>query len=81
MRYFKCTWCNGFWSCEEDFYYTAKDEKAAENIAEDYREDYDFSEPNESFCDMDDEDAIEGYYEGLYFYVEEITKEDFEDYA
>lgn len=79
MKYWKCTYYNGFCGCDEDFYYTAEDEDEAEELGYEYRDMYSFAEPDSRFCDPDDEDEVDDYYDGISFEVEEISKEEFEE--
>jgi hypothetical protein len=86
MKYFKVTYNNGYCGCEEEHYIEAENEAEANALALDDIECYSFYDPDFRFVDEDDyEDkvdyllAVEDYQEDIYFDVEEITKEEFEE--
>lgn len=77
--YYKVTCTNGYCGCDEDFYIEAESEIDAENEANEILEnEYSFIDPDERFVyDMDDEDELEAYAEGVTAFVEEISKEEY----
>ena len=81
MKYWRCTYYNNFCGCDEVFYYTAENVNEAEDIGYDYRDVYSFAEPDSRFCDLENEDEVNAYYEEISFEVEEISKEEFEENA
>jgi len=81
MKYYRCTYYNGFCGCDEEFYYTAENADEAELFGYDYQSEYSFADPDSRFCDLDNEDEVNEYYEGVSFEVEEISKEEFEENA
>ena len=80
MKYWKVTCTNQFCGCNETFYFEAKNEDEAECIGSDYLEDeYSFYFPDERFVDMENEEEIEDYYNDLMYWVEEISKEEYDE--
>lgn len=86
MKYFKVTYNNGYCGCEEEHYIEAETEKEVCEVAQDNIETYSFYEPDSRFVDeydYDNEDdyyqAVEDYQNDIYFDVEEITREEFEE--
>lgn len=80
MKYWKITYYNGYCGCDEDFYVMAENELEASRMGMDYLEEYSFYDPDERFVDMEDEDQVQEYYDNLGYEVEEISKEEFDEY-
>ena len=85
MRYWKVTCSNGYLNCEEEFYIEAETENEAESVGDEilYGGEYSFWEPDGRFIDEDSEnweDEVEEYQENCSFWVEEITKEEYDEY-
>lgn len=81
MKYWKITCSNGYCGCDENFYIMAENELEASRMGMDYLEgDYSFYDPDERFVDMGDDNQIEEYYDELDYEVEEISKEEFDEY-
>jgi len=70
---------NGFCSCDEEFFEIVNNEEEADELTEEAFSWYGFAEPDGRFCDMDDEEAIEEYYENLSAWWEEISEEEFRE--
>lgn len=80
MKYWKVTCSNGFCGCDEEYYFKAENEDMAELIGQEFLEaDYSFYDPDERFVDLDDEREVEDYYAGLEYWVDEISKEEYEE--
>lgn len=87
MKYFKVTYYNGYCGYDENNYFTAEDGEAAYEAAErNIGEWYCFYEPDYRLVDEDDyeteeeyEQAVEDYQNDIYFEIEEITKEEYEN--
>lgn len=77
MKYWKVTCYNGYCGYDEDFYVMAENELKASRIGLDY---YSFYDPDERFIDMGDDDQVQEYYDNLGYDVEEISKEEFDEY-
>lgn len=77
--YYKVTCTNGYCGCDEDFYIEAENNSDAWDEADEILEEqYSFTYPDERFVyDMDDEDELEAYTEGVTAFVEEISKEEY----
>jgi hypothetical protein len=88
MKYFRVTYSNGYCGCEEEHYIEAENEKEVIEIASDNIECYSFYDPDSRFVDeydYENEDdycqAVEDYQEDINFDIEEITREEFEEYG
>ncbi len=80
MKYWKVTCSNGFCGCDEEFYFEAKNEDEADLIGHDFLEnDYSFYDPDERSVDLEDEEEVADYYDNLEYWVEEISKEEYEE--
>lgn len=77
--YYKVTCTNGYCGCDEDFYIEAENNSKAWDEANEILEnDYSFIYPDERFVyDMNDEEELENYAEGINAFVEEISKEEY----
>lgn len=77
--YYKITCTNGYYGCDEDFYIEAESEIDAEDeVNEILENEYSFIYPDERFVyDMDDEDELEAYAEGVIAFVEEISEKEY----
>ena len=93
MKYYKGIYSNGYCGCNEDFYFTAENENEADEIFEDGKQLYSFSEPDSRFISLDIEPGEEGYDEAYdeayeayqmdideYSWFDEITKEEYEEH-
>lgn len=78
MRYYHIQYSNGYCGCDEDIYLTEKElyNDSIEKYFLDFIENYGFFEPDNRFCDMDNEENIQSYQDGIYenSYYEEISK-------
>ena len=83
MKYFKITCTNGYCGCNEDFYITAKNESDVWDEAEEILTNvYSFWDPDSRFVDdLENWDELEEYYENCEAFVDEITKEEYEEYT
>ena len=84
MKYVKFVFSNGYWGCEEEYYYAFDNSITDETLSflfEDHLNSYSFLEPDDRFCDCDDETAIEDYYNEVKedSYWEEVSKEEWEE--
>lgn len=86
MKYFKVTYQNGYCGCGEEHYIDAETEKEADEVAIDGIQNYSFYDPDSRFIDEYDynnEDdyyqAVENYQNNIYYDIEEITREEFEE--
>lgn len=77
--YYKVTCTNGYCGCDEDFYIEAENNSDAWDEAyEILEEQYSFICPDERFVyDMNDEEELENYAEGIDVFVREISKEEY----
>ena len=77
--YYKVTCTNGYCGCDEDFYIEAENNSDAWDEAyEILEEQYSFIEPDERFVyDMNDEEELENYAEGIDVFVREISKKEY----
>jgi hypothetical protein len=77
--YYKITCTNGYCGCDENFYIEAENNSDAWDEANEILEnDYSFIYPDERFVyDMDDEEELENYAEGVDVFVEEISKKEY----
>lgn len=82
MKYFKITCTNGYCGCNEDFYIEAENESNAWDEAEEILTNvYSFWDPDSRFVDDPGNwDELEEYYENCEAFVDEITKEEYEEY-
>ena len=82
MKYFKVTCTNGYCGCDENFYITAENERDAWEEAEEIlTNEYSFWDPDSRFVDdLENWDELEEYYENCEAFVDEITKEEYEEY-
>ena len=82
MRYFKITCTNGYCGCNEDFYIIAENESGAWDEAEEILTNvYSFWDPDSRFVDDPENwDELEEYYENCEAFVDELTKEEYEEY-
>lgn len=94
MKYYKGTYSNGYYGCDEEFYFTAENKDEADQIFDEGKQLYSFSEPDDRFISLDIEPDEEGYdeaYDEAYedyqilinenSWFEEITKEEYEEEA
>ena len=79
MNYYKITCTNGYAGCDEDFYIEAENNSDAWDEAyEILEEQYSFIEPDERFIvDMNDEEELENYAEGIDVFVREISEKEY----
>ena len=77
MRYYRITCSNGYCGCDENFYDKIEDGEDIDNIASEYLDCYDFLDPDSRFCDMENEEDVENYYDNLMVDYQEITKEEY----
>ena len=77
--FIKVTVTNGFCGCDEENYFEVENEEQAEIETESCYQSYSFLEPDDRFCDMDNEDEIEEYYNSICADWEEITEEEYND--
>ena len=77
--YYKVTCTNGYCGCDEDFYIEAENNSDAWDEANEILEsNYSFIYPDERFVyDMDDEEELENYAEGVDVFVEEISEKEY----
>lgn len=82
MKYFKITCTNGYYGCNEDFYIEAENESNAWDEAEEILTNvYSFWDPDSRFVDDPENwDELEEYYENCEAFVDELTKEEYEEY-
>ena len=64
MKYWKVTCTNNFMGCDEEFYFEEENEDRAELIGQDF---------------LEDEEEVEDYYAGLEYWVDEISKEEYDE--
>jgi len=86
MKYWKITYSNGYCGCDEEEYTEAETIEDAEDYAKDYLEWYSFFDPDDRFVDRNDFDTMDEYYDAveeyqaeIYYEVEEITKEEYNE--
>lgn len=80
MKYWKVTCSNNYCGCDEEFYFKAENENEADCIGSDFLEDdYSFYDPDERFVDLENEEEVEDYYAGLGYWVDEISKEEYDE--
>lgn len=80
MKYWKVTCTNNFMGCDEEFYFEEENEDRVELIGQDFLEnEYSFYDPDERFVDLEDEEEVENYYAGLEYWVDEISKEEYDE--
>lgn len=80
MKYWKVTCTNNFMGCDEEFYFEEENEYRVELIGQDFLEnEYSFYDPDERFVDLEDEEEVENYYAGLEYWVDEISKEEYDE--
>lgn len=77
--YYKITCTNGYCGCDEDFYIEAENNSDAWDEANEILEsNYSFIYPDERFVyDMNDEEELENYAEGVDVFVEEISEKEY----
>ena len=76
--FIRITCNNDFCGCDEEFYTQVATEEEAEEVSEEYLHSvYGFSDPDDRFCDMEDEESVEEYYESLSVWWEEISEEEY----
>ena len=77
--YYKVTCTNGYCGCDEDFYIEAENNSDAWDEANEILEsNYSFIYPDKRFVyDMDDEEELENYAEGVDVFVEEISEKEY----
>lgn len=75
--FIKITCSNGFFNCDEETYVEVADAKEANEEVETCLEQYSFADPDDRFCDMDDEEDIENYYENICADWEEVSEEEY----
>ena len=91
MRYIKFTYSNGYCGCDEEIY-EAFEDGVSDSEIEEYGYDgiqmYSFYEPDDRFVSEDDYDsedeymdAYDEYQENIDVSWEEVSKEEFEEYA
>jgi len=80
MKYWKVTCSNGYCGCDEEFYFEAENENKAYRIGYDFlANDYSFYDPDERAVNLEDKEEVEDYYDGLEYWVDEISKEEYEE--
>lgn len=78
MAYFKVTYKNNFYNCEEEYIITAENDTEASAIAEEELSSvYGFADPDDRF--LDDDYTEDDYYENIGYSIEEITEKEIED--
>ena len=79
MAYYKVTCTNGYCGCDENFYIEAENNSDAWDEANEILEsNYSFIYPDERFVyDMNDEEELENYAEGVDVFVEEISEKEY----
>lgn len=76
--FIKITCSNGFCGCDEEFFEEVENVEEADEVAVEYlNNEYSFSDPDDRFCETEDEESIEDYYENLTVWWEEISEEEF----
>ena len=80
MKYWKVTCTNNFVGCDEEFYFEEENEDKA-NLMGQYllENDYGFYDPDERFVNLEDEEEVEDYYNSLDYWVDEISKEEYDE--
>lgn len=80
MKYWKVTCSNGFCGCDEVFYFEEENEDKANLMGQYFLEDdYGFYDPDERFVNLEDEEEVEDYYNSLEYWVDEISKEEYDE--
>ena len=79
--YIKICMSNGYSGCDDYEYAEVDNVEDANDYLVDALANYSFAEPDERFCDIDDEEEVSNYYDMIndYSYWEEISKEEFEE--
>ena len=81
MKYFKVTYSNGFAECDEEYYFSAINQAAAEEFADECMPlEYTHYEPDEDNEDDYDDDWDDDYYETLTYCVEEVTEKEYKNH-
>lgn len=80
-KYYKITCSNGYCGCNEDYYEKIEDGEDIDNIASEYLDCYSFHDPDGRFCDMENEEDVENYYDNLMVDYQEITKGEYQEYG
>jgi hypothetical protein len=82
MIYVVGTLSNGYCGCDESYFATYEDETTKATIQDDFEEavyNYPFYEPDDRFCDCDDDEAVEEYQDDCFSnsYWNIVSKEEF----
>lgn len=82
MIYVVGTLSNGYCGCDEPYFATYEDGTSEETIQDDFEEvvyNYPFYEPDDWFCDCDDDEAVEEYQDDCFSnsYWNIVSKEEF----
>lgn len=79
--YIKIYMSNGFSGCDDCEYAEVDNAEDAREYYRDALANYSFAEPDERFCDIDDEEEVSYYYDMIEenSYWDEISKEEFEE--
>lgn len=82
MIYVVGTLSNGYCGCDEPYFATYEDGTLDRTIQDNFEEEvynYPFFEPDERFCDCDDDKAIEYYQDNCFAnsYWNKVSKEEF----
>lgn len=76
-KFYKIICSNGFSTCDEEFYVKANETDICEITDDILCNQYSFFEPDDRFCDMDNEDEIGEYQEDCIAEYIEISEEEF----
>ncbi len=80
MKYWKVTCSNGYCGCDETFYFEEENEDRANLMGQSFLEDdYGFYDPDERFVNLEDKEEVEDYYDSLEYWVDEISKEEYDE--
>lgn len=84
MKYIKFVCSNGYAGCDKEFFYAFNDsptDAELQEVLEDCLNEYAFSEPDNRFCDCDNEAEVKDYYDEVESdsYWEEVSKEEWKE--
>lgn len=84
MKYVKFVFSNGYCGCDEEYYYAFDNsitDEALSFIFEDHLNSYSFLDPDDRFCDCDNDAEVADYCIGVeeHSYWEKISKEEWEE--
>lgn len=77
--FIKVTVTNWYVGYDETSYYEVKDANEAEECVECDRGNYSWADPDPQFCNVDDEDEVEAYYDGIEAWWVEIDEEEYRE--